>query len=101
MLKKDFLKHFRPPSEEDWIEASAGRAAALRLSGPQGNLDIITVYLHTGPAKAERDQIRAAMGRIIRPPDEALTVTIGDWNFVRVENDRAQLVEQAWSRTNG
>ena len=48
MLKKDFLVHFRPPTEEDWIEASAGRAAMLRLSGPQGNLAIITVYLHQG-----------------------------------------------------
>ena len=41
-----------------------------------------------------------ALARIIRPPEETLTLIIGDWNFVRVDNDRTQLTEQAWGRAN-
>ena len=94
------LKKFCQPTSGrpgDWIEIVAGRAAMLRMEGPQGALDLIVIYLHTGSARRERDGIRRAIYPHLRTPAEALTVIIGDWNFVTSRTERLGLVDSNWT----
>ena len=81
----------------EWIEVVAGRAAILRLDGPLGSLDLVTVYMHTGQASDSRAEVRDAIARALRPPSRALTILIGDWNFVRESRDRMNLEAGNWA----
>ena len=57
LIKSSFLSKFKDVQDEDLVEAVPGRAAILRLDGPSGSLDIITVYMPTGQAAQERATI--------------------------------------------
>ena len=81
----------------EWTDIVAGRAAMLRLEGPQGAFDLIVVYLHTGKARKDRDRIRRAIYPHLRKPAEALTVIVGDWNFVTMKTDRMGLEDAGWT----
>ena len=74
----------------------------LRLDGPQGSLDIYTIYLHTGdsmppedaleagfvpnhrlPSSSElREAIRHRISAKMRHRDQAMSLMSGDFNFV-------------------
>ena len=60
LVRKGFLEHFVEDRIE-WVEVVPGRAAILRLDGPEGSLDICTVYLPTGDARAQRRRISIAL----------------------------------------
>jgi exonuclease III len=94
---RPFLQNFDPLTDDDIIQVEAGRAMVVRLEGPLGALDVINVYLHTGDAKAERAATMRALARLIRPPDRALTIILGDWNFVRESSDRFNVQAEEWS----
>ena len=97
-----FLRQFRTNADGtygEWIEIAPGRAALLRLEGPRGDLDIATIYLPTGNARRERDIIRDKIARYIRPPEQALTILVGDWNFVETHTDRLAFTEATWTAT--
>ena len=97
-----FLANFRKNTDGsvgEWIEVTPGRAAILRLEGPKGDMDIATIYMPTGSARRERDAIRDSMARHIRTADQALTILVGDWNFVEQQTDRMGLTEAQWTMT--
>ena len=79
------------------MDVEPGRIAILRLDGPSGSLDIVTVYLPTGQAEQQRAAIRDRASMFIRPAARALTVMIGDWNFVREARDRIHFDSGAWN----
>ena len=56
-------------------------------------MDIVTLYLPTGSARSERDQVRDRLLRHLRPSDRTLTIIIGDWNFVTTRTDRMNLTD--------
>ena len=70
----------------------------LRLDGPSGSLDIVTVYMPTGQAAQERAAVRDQIVAHIRPESRALMVMIGDWNFVRETRDRLHFDAESWTR---
>ena len=87
LIKDTFLARFLQDGTATWIEVVPGRAAVLRLAGEAGNLDIVTVYLPTGAARDQRRDVMAALMHHLRPSEEALTVLLGDWNFVKEVED--------------
>lgn len=96
-LSSSFLSRFGPVAEQDFTEIEQGRVAVLRLDGPQGSLDVFSIYMPTGAAKEERARIRLQLARHIRPQDRALSVIIGDWNFVREREDRYSTLNEDWT----
>ena len=98
IVKKTFLQQF---TAIEWVDSIAeGAAAMLRLEGPHGALDVVVLYLKTGccaEARRERARVAESLARLIRPANRALTLTIGDWNFVREGDDRTNL--QEWDPT--
>ena len=91
--------------ERDWIEFEPGRAAVLRLGGPQGSLDLVVVYFPTGSARPlhepapgqpvqpltlprQRAALRLKVARALRPAGNALAVIAGDFNWVVEDADR-------------
>ena len=94
MLNRSFLENFNEIDPNlHWIEIEKGRAAMLKLAGKQGTLHIIVVYMDTKSA-CERKLLMDKISRFIRPKGEALTVMMGDFNFVTTEKDR-------WCKHNG
>ena len=96
-VKQPLLRQFNPTTIDSWIEVAPGRAAILRLDGPKGSLDICVVYLHSGTARAQRQIIREAILRSLRPKETALTLMAGDWNFVCDTADRFQKRDVTWT----
>ena len=84
LVSHKFLKNFDPvPDDEDitpaiWEEIQPGRVACLRLSGPQGNLDLMVVYLKTGHDWKARRSSRACIAKAMRSNAAALTIIAGD-----------------------
>ena len=78
-------------TDESWEEVEQGRVCVLRLRGPSGALDIFVIYHHTGnsvEAKQAREGARALLASRIRPQREALSVLMGDFNYVPDKRDR-------------
>ena len=96
-IKKTFLDLFNPIQRDSWIEVTPGRAAILRLDGPQGSLDIGIVYLHTGAAQAQRRTLQEAILRHLRPRETALSILFGDWNYVAQDEDRFCKYDARWT----
>ena len=96
-IRSTFLDQFWEPAGESLLEVVPGRAAILRLDGPSGSIDIGVVYLPTGAAKGDRDRIQTALAKALRPAQRALTVLVGDWNFVRETEDRMNLADAGWT----
>ena len=99
IVKTSFLSQFDPTGPDNWIEVVPGRAAILQLDGPGGSLDLVTVYLYTGAARPQRREVMHKLRRALRPQSRALTVLIGDWNFVKDPQDRINLRDAEWSHT--
>jgi hypothetical protein len=64
-----FLSKFREVKDDDWVEVVPGRAAILQLDGPEGSLDLVVIYLHTGEARQQRNEVRTRLARALRPPE--------------------------------
>ena len=98
-----FLKQFNDIHSEGFIP---GRAAVLRLKGPQGALDIRAVYITTGIAaplhaahstpqtgsfqdniRMQRQHTRLKIASATTPATHALTVLTGDFNWVTNPKD--------------
>ena len=105
IVKKQFLGQFdaAPPN---WIETVPGRAAVLQLRGNAGALDLHVVYFATGSdgmvvprgaaipagvdedARRQRRQMRTALAGRMAPASEALSIVMGDFNWVARREDR-------------
>ena len=99
-VSKSFLARFGqgvPGQGAEWVEIAPGRVAILRLEGPRGRLDMVVLYLHTGNARKDRDSLRHQLLPHLRPPNEVLTLIIGDWNFVTTQTDRMGFAEAKWT----
>ena len=109
VAKDVFLQKFdRTPT---WSVIWPGRAARLSLSGPEGSVDILAVYSHTGSQVTEHDlfgvadtvrpscvsfpalraHLRCRLANAIAPKGSVLTVLGGDFNWVTAEGDRISL----------
>ena len=98
VLRDDFLKQFNQcDTETDWEEVVPGRVAILHLRGPTGSLDIVIAYLHTGAARHERAQAIRMLSARLQPQESALTILMGDFNFVVDEKDRWNKQTAVWS----
>ena len=72
-------------------------AFILRLDGPNGSLDLCTVYMRTGLNRHARDHVRAQLAQSLRPSSQALTVIAEDFNYVSEVEDRYSIVDGSWS----
>ena len=102
-VKETFLAKFNPVTEDSWEEIEYGRAGVLRLRGPNGALDIFVVYHHTGDsaeAKASRESTRTVLANSIKPQAEALTILMGDFNYVAHRRDRFSKMDADGSDTD-
>ena len=97
LVRTSFLQQFLPLTEGSWQEILPGRAAVLRLDGPQGSLDLFTVYMHTGRQTAARTQVARALAAAMRPQSQVLSLMMGDWNFVMDTTDRFEGEEARWT----
>lgn len=69
----------------------------LRLDGPNGALDIVTVYFDTGDAASSRREAMSKIADRLRAHDQALTLIFGDFNFVNNECVRWNKRQSKWS----
>ena len=100
LISHEFLEHFNPVAPQDWVEVVPGRVAMLRLRGPEGALDLVTVYLPTGPqTTAEKRNMMSRLAQFIEDPHQVLTVLAGDFNFVTTSRDRVN--KQSGNFTGG
>ena len=97
LVRTSFLQQFLPITEHSWQEILPGRAAVLRLDGPQGSLDLYTIYMHTGRQTEARTQVARSLAAAMRPQSEVLSVMMGDWNFVMDTTDRFEGEEARWT----
>ena len=74
----------------DWVKVVPGRAAVLRLWGPDGCLQIGMVYLQTGNSggREARSKTLRSLAQELDKGGKTLTVLIGDLNFVTDKRDR-------------
>lgn len=100
LVKQAFLDKLNPVRSDDWEEVEVGRAAVLRLRGPNGGIDFFVTYLASGDNEsiARASTIRT-VAAAIRPRKETLTVLAGDFNFVPSEKDRISKSTGEWSGT--
>jgi hypothetical protein len=96
-VKKAFLLQLHPVTPSSWIEISPGRAATLRLDGPQGSLDLCVLYLHSGARPGRRRSAMEDVIRALRPREAALTLLFGDWNFTTDAMDRFRKEDASWT----
>ena len=76
-------------ADSDWLEIEPGRAAKLSLRGPNGSLDLIVCYFPTGSDTDEHKRnLTQSLSDHLAPSDAALSVLMGDWNFVMEDDDR-------------
>ena len=98
MVKTDFLQRFNPITDDDWHTVEDGRIGILRLRAPAGSLDIAVVYLDTGAAAgAARISQMRSLSRALSAQAEALTVLIGDFNYVCKRNGRINKENAQWT----
>lgn len=111
IVRNSFLDKFGA-ARPRWEVLVPGRAAVLRLRGPQGGLDLYTLYFATGsdaevvprgavasaagavPPADQRRAMRLAIARAMAPQSEVLSVLMGDWNWAPRAEDR-------WCKTSG
>ena len=101
ILKQSFLDKFATVQKGDFQELEPGRVARLRLRGPEGHLDIWTIYLTTGEGTTADLRARNHSHSIIRanlaPRDRVLSLLSGDWNYVVSNQDRWSCASKQWS----
>ena len=83
-LKDSFLAKFH---NWVWVEIEAGRVAVLRLSGDAGEFDIFCIYLDTNSTENRQASLHN-ISKATRHRDQALSILIGDFNFVESQEDR-------------
>ena len=83
IIRNSFLAQFNSAPYR-WVDISAGEAGMLRLTGPNGQLDLCSVYFPTGSQGSEgnslfslRSSLRRKINRALRPPQTALTILGG------------------------
>ena len=95
LVTESFLGRFDPISKENehrhWRHLEQGRVAKLKLTGPEGNLDLMVVYLQSGQHKADREHSRRQMMANITGRDKALTIIGGDFNYAPDATARAYI----------
>ena len=72
LVNKDFLEKFHATSADSWQIIVPGRAARLRLEGPEGSLDIYVLYLRSGRSsevRKERAELARRVARLWLHPD--------------------------------
>ena len=88
-VKETCLKNCNPLEDSNWHEFEPGRLAKLALNGPNGALDLYVCYFPTGSTSEEdKRQLIRRKSDTVAPKDEALTLLMGDWNFVMRTDDR-------------
>ena len=89
-VSKKFLHQF---STAAWLEIQEGRVGKLELRGPNGSLDLITVYLDDQSSSARQTSFNLIQQHLA-PRHAVLSVLFGDFNFVENHHDR-------WCKTSG
>ncbi len=98
LVKDDFLSSFNPVKAHDWEDVEDGRAAVLRLRGPRGCLDVFVLYMDTGSTGTKgRRATMARLAAAMQPPDRALTILVGDFNFASKPHDRFNKHTGEWT----
>ena len=104
LISRAFLERFLPTSAI-WEILVPGRAAVLRLDGPTGCADIYSLSFATGDAphipadpaagaaaearaRQQRADMRLALAGAMRPAHLALSILLGDFNWVPENTDR-------------
>ena len=103
IIKLDFLRRFSADAP-CWTELVQGRVGRLSLRGPDGALDLFTVYFPTGTRRRldehsasqaaedlslrqQREELAVSIRSWLRP-SAALAIVAGDFNFVPAREDR-------------
>ena len=106
-----------------WTVIMKGRAAKFSLRGPEGSLDIVVSYFHTGAVITEHDlfdvppaarlscgnfpalraHLRSRVASSLSPKNEVLTLLAGDCNYVTEKADRVSIgtANQSTRNDNG
>ena len=93
LITKKFAEQF---THFGVTEVSAQRCFRLTLVGPQGTLDLYSVYANPY-SRAHRVQMYHDIKKVMRPQQERLTILIGDWNFVESDVDRINNTSQLYT----
>ena len=103
IIKNTFLQQFDLAAPR-WIQISPGEAAVLQLAGPNGQLDICSIYFPTGNQARGgnsllqlRSALRMKIAQILRPASLALSLVGGDFNYVTDKVDRWSKSGSDWS----
>ena len=97
VVKHAFLKQFNTINpDQDWIILIPGRLATLRLHGPHGNLDITCAYFDATSHDARRSAIHV-LSQSLRGRSVALSIVMGDFNFVMDRKDRWSSLGGDWA----
>ena len=109
MIKNSFLEKF--DADPVWSVIWPGRAGKLSLQGPEGAIDLIVSYFHTGKEITEHDlfgltpaarasctsfaalraRLRIRIASSIAPRNSVLSVLGGDFNYANKNNARTSL----------
>ncbi len=95
-IRKQFLLNFNEIRTDSWQVLEEGRIGRLILDGPKGALHIYICYLQSGGTKDNRDaRLRSIeiLSHHLEDRSKALSICIGDWNFVELDCDRYCLQE--------
>jgi len=98
LVKNEFLSKFGCISEHSWKVLEEGRIGCLQLCGPQGSLHLYVVYMATGEgAEESRRESQEILARHMASPSSALSILMGDWNYVTTATDRFTKATAEWS----
>ena len=96
LVKESFLSNFNPCTDDDWEQVEPGRVSRLSLRGPQGSLDIWILYLSSGSNTARRSSMSSIADKVTNRTS-TLSLCMGDWNFVMLNEDRWSKNGNCWS----
>ena len=103
IIRDSFLNSFNssPPVS---VDVAPGEVGILRLTGPQGQMDLCSIYLPTasqGEGGSSLHNLRSALRRKIyqafRPAQVTLSLLGGDFNYVTDKMDRWSKHAASWS----
>ena len=114
VVSKRFLSRFQA-AEPAWEVIVPGRAAVLRLRGAEGRLDLFVLYFPTGKVgevevqdaavqadlqatiRQQRLEMRSRVAAAMAPQASALSVLMGDFNWVTEERGRFNLESRSFT----
>ena len=96
-VRQSFLQQFHPVTLDSCQEIAPGRAAVLRLAGFLGDLDIYTMCMPSGGERPAREGLAHRIATTLRPQSQALSLMLGDWDFVVDPKQRFSRAPAEWT----